>query len=426
MKTKAVRLYGKKDLRLEEFEIPTVKDNEILAKVVSDSLCMSSYKASSQGIDHKRIPDNVSEKPVIIGHEFAGELVEVGAKWAHQFKAGDKFSIQPALNYEAGPVGVLSAPGYSYQYIGGDATYVIIPNEVMERDCLLAYKGDGFYPASLAEPLSCVIGAMHANYHITPGSYVHKMEIVEGGKMAILAGVGPMGLAAINYVLRREDRHPSLCVVTDVDQTRLDRAATLYTVEFAAEKGIDLRYINTSTLQNPVAELRAITGGDGYNDVFVFAPVKPVVEQADALLAFDGCLNFFAGPGDPNFSALFNFYNVHYGYTHVAGTSGGNNDDMVEALDLMSKGLDPAGLVTHIGGLNAVIEATNHLPEIPGGKKLIYTHIEMPLTPISDFLKLGEKNEVFRQLAVICDKNNGLWSVEAETFLLAHGEKLIG
>ena len=167
MKTKAVRLYGKKDLRLEVFDIPSIKDNEILAKVVSDSLCMSSYKASCQGNDHKRIPDNVSEKPVIIGHEFAGELVEVGAKWAHQFKAGDKFSIQPALNYEAGPVGVLSAPGYSYQYIGGDATYVIIPNEVMERDCLLAYKGDGFYPASLAEPLSCVIGAMHANYHIT-------------------------------------------------------------------------------------------------------------------------------------------------------------------------------------------------------------------------------------------------------------------
>ena len=426
MKTKAVRLYGKKDLRLEEFELPAIKDNEILAKVISDSLCMSSYKAASQGTDHKRIPNDVAENPIIIGHEFAGELVEVGTKWAHQFKAGDKFSIQPALNFEGGPVGVLSAPGYSYQQIGGDATYVIIPNEVMERDCLLAYKGEGYYPASLAEPLSCVIGAMHANYHITPGSYIHKMEIVENGKMAILAGVGPMGLAAINYVLRREDRHPSLCVVTDVDQTRLDRAATLYTVEYAAAKGIDLRYVNTSTMANPVEELKAITGGEGYNDVFVFAPVKPVVEQADAILAFDGCLNFFAGPGDPNFSASFNFYNVHYGYTHVAGTSGGNNDDMVEALDLMSKGLDPAGLVTHIGGLNSVIEATNHLPEIPGGKKLIYTHIEMPLTPIADFAGLGEKNPVYKQLAAICDRNKGLWSVEAEAYLLDHAGELIG
>jgi threonine dehydrogenase-like Zn-dependent dehydrogenase len=403
---------------LEEFELPQIKDDEILAKVVSDSLCMSSYKASTQATDHKRIPNDVAENPIIIGHEFAGELVEVGSKWASQFKAGDKFSIQPALNYEDGPVGILSAPGYSYQYIGGDATYVIIPSEVMEHNCLLAYKGEGYYPASLAEPLSCVIGAIHANYHLTPGSYVHKMDIVENGKMAILAGVGPMGLAAINYVLLREDRRPSLCVVTDVDQTRLDRAASLYTVEFAAAKGIDLRYVNTSGMQNAAEELRAITGGAGYNDVFVFAPVKPVVEQADAILGFDGCLNFFAGPSDPNFSAMVNFYNVHYGYTHVAGTSGGNTDDMIEALDMMSKGLDPAGLVTHIGGLSAVIEATNHLPEIPGGKKLIYTHIEMPLTPIADFAKLGETNEVYKQLAEICDKNQGLWSVEAEAYLL--------
>ena len=424
MKTKAVRLYGKNDLRLEEFELPPIKDDEILAKVICDSLCMSSYKAAIQGADHKRVPDNVAENPVIIGHEFAGELIEIGSKWADRFKVGDKFSIQPALNYEDGPVGILSAPGYSYSYIGGDATYVIIPNEVMERNCLLPYHGEGFYPASLAEPLSCVIGAMHANYHLTPGSYVHKMEIVDGGKMVILAGVGPMGMAAINFVLHREDRRPSLLVVTDIDQARLDRAASLYTVEFAASRGIELHYINTSVMQDPVEELRALTNGEGYNDVFVFAPVRSVVEQADAILGFDGCLNFFAGPSDPNFSAMLNFYNVHYAYTHIVGTSGGNNEDMLEALDIMNKGLDPAGLVTHIGGLNAVPEATLHLPEIPGGKKLIYTHITMPLTAISDFAELGKANEVFRELASICEKHKGLWSVEAETFLLANVDKL--
>ena len=424
MKTKAVRLYGKNDLRLEEFELPPIKDDEILAKVICDSLCMSSYKAAIQGADHKRVPDNVAANPVIIGHEFAGELIEIGSKWADRFKVGDKFSIQPALNYEDGPVGILSAPGYSYSYIGGDATYVIIPNEVMERNCLLPYHGEGFYPASLAEPLSCVIGAMHANYHLTPGSYVHKMEIVDGGKMAILAGVGPMGLAAINFVLHREDRRPSLLVVTDIDQARLDRAASLYTVEFAASRGIELHYINTSVMQDPVEELRALTNGEGYNDVFVFAPVRSVVEQADAILGFDGCLNFFAGPSDPNFSAMLNFYNVHYAYTHVVGTSGGNNEDMLEALDMMNKGLDPAGLITHIGGLNAVPEATLHLPEIPGGKKLIYTHINMSLTAISDFAELGRTNEVFSELASICDKYKGLWNVEAEAFLLANADKL--
>ena len=261
MKTKAVRLYGKCDLRLEEFELPQIKDDEILAKVVSDSICMSSYKSSHQGAEHKRVPDDIAEHPTMIGHEFAGEIVEVGAKWQDQFKPGDKFSIQPALTYEGGPVGVLSAPGYSYKYIGGDATYVVIPAEVMTQGCLLPYKGEGFYPASLSEPLSCVIGAMHACYHTTPGSYVHSMEIKENGKLALLAGVGPMGLACINYVLHREDRHPSLFVVTDIDQARLDRAASLYTVEFAKSRGIELHYVNTGS-GDPVEALRALTGGD--------------------------------------------------------------------------------------------------------------------------------------------------------------------
>lgn len=423
MKTKAVRLYGKKDLRLEEFDLPAIREDEVLAKVVSDSICMSSYKAATQGTDHKRIPNDVAENPIIIGHEFAGELVEVGAKWQDKFKAGQKFSIQPAIYYADGPVGVLSAPGYSYPHIGGDATYVIIPKDVLEQDCLLVYDGPGYYPASLAEPLSCVIGAMHANYHTTPGSYKHDMEIVDGGKMAILAGVGPMGLAAINYVIMREDRKPSLMVVTDIDQDRLDRAASIYPVEWAKFKGIELVYLNTSG-DDPVAKMRGLTGDEGYNDVFVFAPVPAVIEQGDAILANDGCLNFFAGPSNADFSAKMNFYNVHYASTHIVGTSGGNNDDMVESLEMFEKGLDPAGLVTHIGGLNAVIDTTLNLPAIPGGKKLIYTHKSIPLTAISEFEEKGKSDPLFAELHQICKKNNDLWSVEAEQYLLAHAEDI--
>ena len=422
MKTKAVRLHGKDDLRLEEFELPAIKENEILAKVVSDSICMSTYKAAHQADTHKRVPRNIAEKPTIVGHEFAGEIVEVGKKWQGQFKAGDKFSIQPALFYEGGPIGVLSAPGYSYQYIGGDATYIVIPNEVMEKGCLLPYSGEAFYPASLSEPLSCVIGAMHACYHTTPGSYQHQMEIKDGGKLALLAGVGPMGLACINYVLHREDRKPSLFVVTDIDQTRLDRAASLYTVEFAKSRGIELKYVNTGAVEDPVATLREISGGEGYDEVVVMAPVPAVVEQADDILAFDGCLNFFSGPSKAPFKAPFNFYNVHYASTHVVGTSGGNTEDMKEALMLMGKGMDPAGLVTHIGGLNAVIDTTLNLTSIPGGKKLIYTHIDMPLTAIADFGKVGKP--VFDELDRICKAHNGLWCVEAEKYLLANADKL--
>jgi len=414
MKTKAVRIYGKNDLRLEEFELPALGEDEILAKVVSDSICMSSYKAAKQGADHKRVPDNVHENPVIIGHEFAGEIVEVGKKWSDQFKAGEKFSIQPALNYK----GSLNAPGYSYNYIGGDATYIIIPNEVMEMNCLLPYNGEGYFMASLSEPMSCIIGAYHASYHTQYGSYVHHMGIKEGGKMAVLAGVGPMGLGAIDYALHC-NRRPALLVVTDISEERLARAESLYTKDEARRNGIDLHYVNTSKYENADQYLLSLTNGDGYDDVLVFAPVKPVVEQADRILGFDGCLNFFAGPSDKNFKAELNFYNVHYAFTHLVGTSGGNTDDMREALDMMGRGIiNPAAMVTHIGGLDAVPETTLHLPDIPGGKKLIYTHIDLPLTAITDFEKLGKTDSRFEKLHDLVAVNNGLWSVEAENYLL--------
>ncbi len=423
MKTKAVRIYGKDDLRLEEFELPQMKDDEILAKVISDDICMSSYKAAHAGTEHKRVPNDVAVNPTIIGHEFAGVIVEVGSKWKDEFKPGEKFSIQPALNDENGPVGVQSAPGYSYRFIGGDATYVIIPNAVMEKGCLLHYTGEGFYPASLSEPLSCVIGALHAHYHTTPGSYVHQMGIKDGGKMALLAGVGPMGLAMINYVLHREDRRPSLFVVTDIDQARLDRAASLYTKEFAASKGIELHYINTSS-GDPVAVLREISGGTGYDDVVVMAPVPAVIEQGDAILGFDGCLDFFSGPRDAGFKAPFNFYDVHYASHHIVGTSGGNVDDMKEAIDIMSKGMDPAGLITHIGGLNTVIDTTLNLPNIKGGKKMVYTQLTMPLTAIDDFAVLGQTKPVYAELDRICKAHGGLWNAEAEAYLLSHPDEL--
>lgn len=414
MKTKAVRLYGKNDLRLEEFELPEIRDDEILARVVSDSLCMSSYKAASQGSEHKRVPDDVAQNPVIVGHEFCGELLQIGAKWASQFKTGQKFAIQPALNYK----GSLDAPGYSYRTIGGDATYIVIPNEVMEMGCLLPYSGDDYFGGSLAEPLSCVIGTFHAMYHAVRGSYEHGMGIKEGGAMAILAGVGPMGLAAIDYIIHCP-RRPARLVVTDIDTARLNRAAEILSPEEAAKNGVTLIYLNTAELADAKAGLLALNGGAGFDDVLVFAPVVPVVELGDSILGEDGCLNFFAGPSDPGFAAKFNFYNVHYAGTHVVGTSGGNTDDMKESLEMMSKGLlTPAILVTHIGGLDCVPETTLKLPQIPGGKKLIYTNIELPLTAIADFAALGQQDPLFKKLDELCKKNNGLWCAEAERWLL--------
>jgi threonine dehydrogenase-like Zn-dependent dehydrogenase len=421
MKTKAVRIYGKNDLRLEEFDLPAMKEDEILARVVSDSLCMSSYKATKQGAEHRRIPKDIHIHPTIIGHEFAGEIVEVGKKWRKQFRPGDRFAIQPALNYK----GSLDAPGYSFRYIGGDATYVLIPNEVMEMNCLLPFHGDSFFLASLAEPMSCIIGAFRASYHTTYGTYAHTIGIKEDGSMALLAAGGPMGLGAIDYALHTTRKKPSLLVVTDIDNQRLQRASSIYTLEAAAKKGIRLVYLNTRSPRDPLTTLRDLTGGKGFDDVFVFAPVRQVIEQADRILGFDGCLNFFAGPDDLELKAEINFYQVHYAFTHLTATTGGNAEDMREAIDLMGKNiLNPAAMVTHIGGLDSVIETTKNLPGIPGGKKLIYTHLSLPLVAIDDLASASNRDPMFSRLDAIVKKHGGVWSAEAEQFLLIHAPKI--
>ena len=421
MKTTAVRLYGKSDLRLESFELPAIGEGDILAKVVSDSVCMSTYKAAMQGPDHKRVPNDVHENPVMVGHEFCGEILEVGARWKDEFRPGQRFSVQPALNDPNDP---FSTPGYAFHYLGGDATYVVIPSRVMELGCLLPFDGDAFYYGSLAEPVSCIIGGYHVNYHTTPGVYSHDMGIREGGNLAILAGVGPMGLGAIDYALHC-DRRPSLVTVTDIDESRLERARRLYPEAEAAKLGIKLSYINTATQPDATRFLIDLTQGKGYDDVFVMAPVKPVVEQGAQILGFDGCLNFFAGPTNTAFSADFNFYNVHYMLTHVAGNSGGNTDDMREALRLAAEGrINPSAMITHVGGLDAVIDTTLNLPHIPGGKKLIYTHISMPLTALDDLEELGKTDPMMRELAAIVARHNGLWSPEAERYLLANAPRI--
>jgi threonine dehydrogenase-like Zn-dependent dehydrogenase len=271
--------------------------------------------------------------------------------------------------------------------------------------------------------VSCIIGAFKSQYHWTQGEYVHRYGIKDCGTMALLAGAGPMGLGAIDYTLHGP-RQPRLLVVTDIDQDRLDRAASLFPPEEAAERDVELKFVNTSG-DDPVETLKALNAGEGYDDVFVFAPVAPVVEQGDAILGYNGCLNFFAGPSDPGFSAKINFYDIHYSGHHIAGSSGGNTEDLKEAIDLMANDkINPAVMITHVGGMDHAAETVYNLPKIPGGKKLIYTQISMPLVALTELRDKAREIPYLEGLAGIVEKNNGLWSIEAEEYLLEHAEPL--
>lgn len=418
MNTKAVRIYGVKDLRLEEFELPTMKDDEIEARIVTDSLCMSTYKVSNQGEKHKKLPNDLKNHPVIMGHEFCGVITKVGEKWKHLYKPGDCFVAQPNL----GRADTFSL-GYSFPYVGGEATNVVIMNEAIEKGCLLPYKGEGFFEGALVEPLSCIVAGFKANFHLRDrNDYDHTMGIKEGGALAILGGTGPMGFLAIDYAIHN-DRRPKHLVVTGRTQSKLDMAKRLYPVEEAAKYGVTLTYVLTADEDDIVEDLKALTpDAKGFDDIFLMAAKERLVTQAEQLLAYDGCLNFFAGPADSKFASTINFYNIHYNATHFVGTSGSNTQDMKDAIALIeNKTVNVAKIATHIMGLNHVCESILNLPKMPGGKKIVYSGKEFPVTEVSAF---GENNELEKHLKELVDAHDGLWNAEAEQYFLEHAKDI--
>lgn len=418
MKTVGVRLYGKRDIRLEEFELPPLGKDELLMRVVSDSLCFSTYKAVMQGEDHKRVPKDVAENPIVIGHETCGEIVAVGEDLRDEWQPGQKVVIQPALNLPDSPFSV----GYSFPYIGGNMTYAVVPRIVIERNCILPYNGDSYFKGSLVEPISCVLRAFKGMYHIDQETFVRTDGTKEGGRMAILGGAGPMGIAAIDIALHREK--PSVLVVTDVNQERLDLARSRFPEEEAARNGITLEYVNVAEVENEVAYLMEIAGG-GFDDVFVFTPSQHVLKTAQQIMGRDGCLNFFAGPTDKEFSAPVNFYRVHYDSIHILGTAGGVPEDTVDTIKLIEdKVLNPGAIVTHIGGLDSVIDSVLNMDKPVGLKILIYNETRLPLTAIADFAELGKESPLFRELDRIVQANAGLWCAEAERYLLENAERI--
>ena len=416
MKTRAAVLNAKESIIIREFELPAIKEEELLVKVISNSICLSTYKAAKLGTDHKRVPDNIHSNPIITGHEFSGVIIQVGEALKESYKVGQKFVLQPAMGLSNG-----YSAGYSYEFFGGNATYTIIPKVAIERHCVLIIEDDYYANASLAEPMSCIIGAFKANYHTTPYVYEHKMGVKKGGRIALLGCGGPMGLGAIDYAVNGPYK-PALVVVTDIDEERLNRAKELLPPTKAYELGIALHYIHVNQ-QDGYEKLMALSNNKGYDDIFVFAAVSQLLEQADDLLGEDGCLNFFAGPTKKDFKVPFNYYNAHYASTHIVGTSGGSTGDMMESLELSaSNKMNPSFMITHIGGLDAAPSTILNLPNIGGGKKLIYPQIDLPLTAIADLGELSKDSEFFAKLNEFVQMNNGVWSREAEKYLLKYHE----
>lgn len=417
MKTTAVRLHGAMDLRLDTFELPALGEKEILVHFITDSLCASTYKAVKLGTNHKRVPPDVAENPVMVGHEMCGEIVEVGSAVDGKWRIGQKIIIQTALKLESG-----YDPGYSYPYIGGASTYAIVPELVLERNCLIPYDGEGYFKASMVEPLACCYRGFLGCYHTDYTTYTRTDGTKKDGKLAILGGSGPMGLGCVELACGFAGM--SQVVVTGRNQARLDGAAAKCSPAYAKEKGCDLVYLNVSELEDPAAKLLELSDG-GFDDVFVMAPAADLFNLAERICREDGCINFFAGPPMHDLQGSLNLYRIHYDGIHVLGTGGSIPQDMRDVLRLIeTNAIRPAALISHILGMNAYVDTMMDMATPSGAKKLCYTGLDIPLIAIDELDEWGKRDPMYAELAAIVKRNDGLWCVEAEEYLLANAPKI--
>jgi len=402
MDSRAARLYGKNDIRVESFQLPLLKPGELLIQIRACAVCTSCHKVANLAQDHHRVPTNIQNNPIILGHEFSASIIKIGES-VTGFSVGETVIVQPMICEESEET---LAVGHSFPYLGGYAEFVIVPESFVTAGAVQCWNGTGFYKAALAEPLACIIAAWRTQYHTEWNSFIPVHGTKRNGKTLLLAGAGSMGMLSALLWKNRSDAGSTLTIV-DRNSHKLIKLGTY----LCNDPRISLIHIDSTSVES----LMELSGGNGFDDIVVFAGSSELAAFGLKLLAFDGCFNMFAGPAESDFSVPVNFHAVHYKRHHIVGSSGASGEDLRSALKLLASGdLDPSFLVTHVGGLNAVPDTVCNLPSLGGGKKLIYPHCDFPLTPITAFQTLPG----FESVAEAIEQFGGVWNEEAERLFI--------
>lgn len=331
---KAALFRGPGDLEVIDVETPSAGPGELKIRVESCATCGTDAKIFGHG--HPRL-----EPPQIIGHEIAGEIIEVGAATSG-YAIGDRVQIIAAVPCEecwackAGKQGIcINQTSMGYQYAGGFAEEMIVPASVLKAKGVNKIPGNlSFDEASVTEPLACVLNAQRL---------IHVGE----GDTVLVMGAGPIGCLHVRLARALGAKKVMLA---DINGGRLHLSANVV----KPDRAIDM---SSEDLATVVLEE---TDGIGPSVVITAAPSGQAQEQAIAMAAPGGRVSFFGGlPKDkPLITVDSNV--VHYKELILAGANGSSPEQNAEALALIASGAVPvADLITHRLPLSQVEDAIN-------------------------------------------------------------------
>lgn len=316
---KAVRYYGKEDLRVEDIAQPTLEKGGLLAKVQACAICGTDLKAYFSG--NPRI-----KPPQTIGHEFVGQIVELGPG-TEGFAVGDRITM--ATSISCGQCSVCRS-GYtnrceqikpvSYDYPGAFAEYIAVPADGLNGGNVVKVPPSLGEMAALAEPLSCAINAQ-----ILAG--------VKLGDTVVVVGCGPLG--AIHTQVAKA-KGATRIIVTERSAKRLKLAEKLGVHE-----------IIDASKTDPVEAVMDLTNGKGADVVMVTAPAAPAQVQALSMARKGGMINLFASLPKGKSELTIDSRLIHYRELFISGASDSSPYHVQLAVQLLEAGLVCPEVITH-------------------------------------------------------------------------------
>jgi L-iditol 2-dehydrogenase len=329
---KAAKFYAPGDIRLEQVAEPDVAPGEIKIRVRACSMCGTDVKISRSGHPNMSAPQ-------VMGHEIAGEIVDVGAGiegWA----VGDRVQVIAAIpdgtceECLAGHQAICpNQVSMGYQFAGGFAEYMIIPREVLAVDGVTRIPENlSFAEASVAEPLACVLNGQ-------------ELARVGEGDTVVVIGSGPIGCL---HVRLARARGAARVILIDLNPDRLAAAAALVHPDLTV----------ATDAQDPVAAVLDATGGRGADVVITAAASGRAQEQGLLMLARRGRLSLFGGLPKDAATISVDANLVHYRELTLVGVNGSTPEHNKRALELIASGDVPvADLITHRLPLDDVLDA---------------------------------------------------------------------
>ena len=329
---KAALFQGPGDLHVIDVDSPSAAPDELKIRVESCATCGTDAKIFGHG--HPRL-----NPPQIIGHEIAGEIIEVGEDTSG-YSLGDRVQIIAAVPCEecwactAGKQGIcINQISMGYQYPGGFAEEMIVPAAVLKANGVNIIPGDlSFDEASVTEPLACALNAQRL---------IH----VGDGDTVLVMGAGPIGCL---HVRLARALGATKVMLADLNGGRLHLSADVV----KPDRAIDM------SSEDLAAIVLEETDGIGPSVIITAAPAGVAQEQAIAMAAPGGRVSFFGGlPKDkPLITVDSNV--VHYKELILAGANGSSPAQNAEALALIASGKVPvADLITHRLPLSQVEDA---------------------------------------------------------------------